>query len=99
MDRAKAQSALPQAGACVVDNVERAGGLPFSADRAQPNSNDDELARPTAVFMGIRHGAVEQSVRKLRHDYSFKARGVHLRPSRGKVVKQRIKSHAFRFFD
>jgi len=92
-----AQAALIQAGACVVDIVEQSGGLPFSADKAQLISNDDELARVTAVLMGIRHGTVEQSVRKLGYDNPLKARGVHLRPTRGNVVRQRVKNHFVRF--
>jgi len=94
----EAQTALLQAGACVVDIIEKAGGLIFSSDKAQLISNDDELARSTAVLMGIRHGSVESSVRRIGYDYSLKDRGVHLRPGRGFVARTRVRNHYIRFF-
>jgi len=94
----EARTPLLQAGACVVDIVEKAAGLTFSSEKAQLISNDDELARSTAVLMGIRHGSVESSVRRIGYDYSLKDRGVHLRPSRGFVARQRVRNHFIRFF-
>jgi protein involved in polysaccharide export with SLBB domain len=93
----EAQTGLLTAGAIVVNLIEKAGGLTFSADKAQLISNDDELARTTAALMGLRHGCVERSVRKLGYDYTLKPRGVHPRAARGNVVKQRIKITMFGF--